>query len=76
MVDYGCRVSGCTVHFVDDHYDHGPIIAQSTVDVTSNDSAESLADRVFEAECELYPRVINAIAAGKVRVSGRHVDWT
>ena len=76
VVDYGCRVSGCTVHFVDDHYDHGPIIAQSTVEVTPNDSAESLAGRVFEAECELYPRVINAIAAGKVRVSGRHVDWT
>ena len=76
VVDYGCKVSGCTVHFVDDQYDHGPIIDQSTVKVTAEDSAESLAARVFEAECELYPQVINAIAAGKVRMSGRRVDWS
>ena len=75
VVDYGCRVSGCTVHFVDDQYDHGPIIAQSTVKVKAEDSAESLAARVFEAECELYPRVINAIASGKVSTTGRRVEW-
>ena len=75
VVDYGCKVSGCTVHFVDDHYDHGPIIGQSTVEVTAKDSAESLAAKVFDAECELYPQVINAIATGKVRVSGRLVKW-
>ena len=75
VVDYGCRVSGCTVHFVDDQYDHGPIIAQSTVEVKAEDSAESLAARVFEAECELYPRVINAIAGGKVSTTGRRVEW-
>ena len=75
VVDYGCRVSGCTVHFVDDQYDHGPIIAQSTVEVKAEDSAESLAARVFEAECKLYPRVINAIAGGKVNVTGRRVEW-
>ena len=75
VVDYGCRVSGCTVHFVDDQYDHGPIIAQSTVEVKAEDSAESLAARVFEAECELYPRVINAIASGKVSTTGRRVEW-
>lgn len=75
VVDYGCKVSGCTVHFVDDHYDHGPIIGQSTVEVNAGDSAETLAAKVFEAECELYPQVINAIATGKVTVSGRRVDW-
>ena len=75
VVDYGCKVSGCTVHFVDDQYDHGPIIAQSTVEVKADDSAESLAARVFEAECELYPQVINAFIAGKVRVLDRHVIW-
>ena len=75
VVDYGCKVSGCTVHFVDDHYDHGPIIGQSTVEVNANDSAESLAAKVFDAECELYPQVINAIATGKVQVSGRRVEW-
>ena len=76
VVDYGCKVSGCTVHFVDDHYDHGPIIGQSTVEVNSGDTAESLAAKVFEAECELYPQVINAIATGKVNVSGRRVEWS
>ena len=75
VVDYGCRVSGCTVHFVDDQYDHGPIIGQQTVQVNAEDSAESLAAKVFDAECELYPQVINAIATGKVKVSGRRVDW-
>ncbi|MFK7765973.1 MAG: phosphoribosylglycinamide formyltransferase [Mariniblastus sp.] len=73
VVDYGCRVSGCTVHFVDDHYDHGPIIAQQTVEVFERDTAAVLAARVFEKECELYPSVINAIARGKVSVSDRRV---
>ena len=75
VVDYGCKVSGCTVHFVDDHYDHGPIIGQTTVEVNAGDTAESLAAKVFDAECELYPQVINAIATGKVTVSDRRVDW-
>ena len=75
VVDYGCKVSGCTVHFVDDHYDHGPIIGQSTVEVDTGDTAESLAAKIFNAECELYPQVINAIATGKVQVSGRRVEW-
>jgi formyltetrahydrofolate-dependent phosphoribosylglycinamide formyltransferase len=60
----GAKVSGCTVHFVDDHYDHGPIIAQRTVRVLDGDTSESLAARVFAAECELYPHVINSLAAG------------
>lgn len=76
VLDYGCKVSGCTVHFVDDQYDHGPIIAQSTVNVKTGDNAEQLAARVFEAECELYPQVINGIAHGKVSVNNRSVEWT
>jgi phosphoribosylglycinamide formyltransferase-1 len=75
VIDYGCKVSGCTVHFVDDQYDHGPIIAQSTVAVQSDDSADLLAARIFEAECDLYPTVINAIATGKISVSDRTVKW-
>ena len=75
VVDYGCKISGCTVHFVDDQYDHGPIIGQRTVEVNASDTADSLAAKVFEAECELYPQVINAIATGKVQVSGRRVEW-
>ena len=76
VIEYGCKISGCTVHFVDDQYDHGPIIGQRTVEVIASDTAESLAAKVFEAECELYPQVINAIATGKLTVSGRRVSWT
>lgn len=76
VIDYGCKVSGCTVHYVDDHYDHGPIIAQETVPVLNDDTPEVLAKRVFDKECQLYPRVINAIASGNVTVDNRRVMTT
>jgi phosphoribosylglycinamide formyltransferase-1 len=66
-------LTGCTVHFVDDDYDHGPIIAQASVPVEANDDVKSLAKRVFDAECELLPQVINQIADGQVKVDGRRV---
>ena len=75
VLDYGCKLTGCTVHFVDDHYDHGPIIAQQTAPVFDGDDAAALAARVFEVECQLYPQVINAIAGGEITVSGRQVSW-
>jgi len=56
--------SGCTVHHVDDRYDHGEVIAQATVPVLPGDDVHSLADRVFAAECELYPRVLADLARG------------
>lgn len=74
VLEYGCKVSGCTVHFVDDQYDHGPIIAQETVAVERDDTAETLAKRVFAKECEVYPKVINAIASGMVSISHRTVS--
>ncbi|GAA4439218.1 phosphoribosylglycinamide formyltransferase [Bremerella cremea] len=74
VLEYGAKVSGCTAHFVDDHYDHGPIIAQSVVEVLTDDRPEDLAARVFEAECRLYPKTIAAIAEGRVTVSGRTVS--
>jgi len=73
VIEHGAKVSGCTVHFVDDHYDHGPIIAQSVVDVLPNDRPEDLASRVFDAECQVYPATIAAIAEGRVTVTGRQV---
>jgi phosphoribosylglycinamide formyltransferase 1 len=73
VLDYGCKVSGCTVHFVDNQYDHGPIIAQRCVPVENDDTPEALAARVFAAECDLYPEVIRWIAAGRVEVRGRTV---
>jgi phosphoribosylglycinamide formyltransferase-1 len=64
----GCKVSGCTVHFCDNEYDHGPIILQRCVPVLDDDTPDTLAARVFEAECEAYPAAIELIAAGKVRI--------
>ena len=73
VVEYGCRLSGCTIHFVDNEYDHGPIIHQATVDVSSNDSAETLAGKVQQLERSEYPKIIGKIAQGKVTVECRKV---
>lgn len=73
VLDYGAKVSGCTVHFVDNQYDHGPIILQRVTDVRDDDTAESLQQRVFELECEAFPEAIRLIADGRVRVEDRHV---
>ncbi len=74
VIDYGCKLTGCTVHFVDNQYDHGPIIAQRSVPVENDDTAQSLAARVFVAECELLPDVISEICAGSVSLMGRTVQ--
>lgn len=66
VLDSGVRLSGPTVHFVDDEYDRGPIIAQWPVAVYHDDTAESLGRRVLAAEHSLYPRVVHAVAAGAV----------
>ena len=73
VLAYGVKLSGCTVHFVDNQYDHGPVILQRAVPVLEDDTPETLAARVFEAECEAYPEVLRLIAAGRVRVEGRRV---
>lgn len=62
-IDFGVKVSGCTVHFVDNEYDHGPILLQKTCVVADGDTAESLQKRVFALECEALPEVIRSIAA-------------
>ena len=64
VVARGCTVSGCTVHLVDNEYDHGRILLQQAVPVLRDDSPESLAARVFAAECETLPEAINRIASG------------
>lgn len=73
VLTYGAKVSGCTVHFVDNEYDHGPIILQQPVPVLDDDTPESLAARVFEAECVVYPEALRRYAAGQVSVEGRRV---
>ncbi len=60
-IDRGVKVSGCTVHFVDNQYDHGPIILQRTCEVTDDDTADTLAARVFEQECAAMPAAIEKI---------------
>jgi phosphoribosylglycinamide formyltransferase-1 len=69
----GAKVSGCTVHFADNEYDHGPIIIQKTTSVLEDDRPETLAFRVFEQEREAYPEAIRLFAEGKLRVEGRVV---
>lgn len=72
-LDYGVKVSGCTVHFVDNQYDHGPIILQRVVPVLDDDTPQTLADRVFALECEAYPQVLQWLAEGRVQLDGRRV---
>jgi len=71
--DHGVKMTGCTVHYVDAGVDSGPIIAQQSVVVEDNDTPETLHDRIQQAEHELYPRCIAAIARGELRVNGRRV---
>jgi len=72
-LDYGVKATGCTVHFVDAGVDSGPIIGQQTVPVMDDDDAESLHQRIHQAEHELYPRCVAAIARGQIRIEGRRV---
>jgi len=73
VIDAGVKITGCTVHFVDNQYDHGPIIWQQPVPVFADDTADSLAARVFEAEKEAYPHVLKLLAGGKIKLDGRKV---
>lgn len=73
VIAYGVKVSGITIHFVDENYDNGPIIFQKAVDVEEDDTQESLAARILTIEHECYWRVIQAIAQGKIVVNGRQV---
>lgn len=69
----GAKVSGCTVHFVDDEYDHGPIILQRTVPVLDDDTPDKLAARVFEQECVALPEAIRQFASGRLEIDGARV---
>jgi phosphoribosylglycinamide formyltransferase-1 len=73
-IEYGVRVSGCTVHFVDDELDHGAIILQKAVEVADADTAETLAARILEHEHELYIEALKLIAAGNYKIVGRKVQ--
>jgi phosphoribosylglycinamide formyltransferase-1 len=72
-LDYGVKVTGCTVHYVDAGVDSGAIIAQQTVPVLDDDTTQTLHARIHSAEHELYPKCVAAIARGEVSVQGRRV---
>jgi formyltetrahydrofolate-dependent phosphoribosylglycinamide formyltransferase len=73
VVAHGCKVSGCTVHFVNNVYDEGPIILQRTVPVWAEDTPDDVADRVFREECVAYPEAIRLFAEERLRIDGRVV---
>lgn len=73
VIAHGCKISGCTVHLVDSHYDTGPIVIQRSCPVLEDDTPESLARRVFEEEKVAYPQAIRLYREGRLRVEGRRV---
>ena len=72
-VDYGVKVSGATVHFVDEKLDHGPIIIQRAVEVCHDDTEETLAARILKIEHEIYPEAVRLFCADRLEISGRKV---
>ncbi|GAB6180235.1 phosphoribosylglycinamide formyltransferase [Desulfotomaculum defluvii] len=72
-LQYGVKISGCTVHFIDEGMDTGPIILQAAVPVLSEDTEESLSARILEQEHRLYPEAIQLYAEGRLEVKGRRV---
>jgi phosphoribosylglycinamide formyltransferase-1 len=73
VIEWGCKLAGCTVHFVTEGVDEGPIIIQSAVPILDNDSSETLAARILEQEHKIYPRAVQLFAEGRLRVEGRRV---
>ncbi len=73
VIEYGAKLSGITVHFVDEEYNHGPIILQKAIAVLDTDNPHSLAQRVLRVEHSCYWQAIEAIAAGKIVFEGRRV---
>jgi phosphoribosylglycinamide formyltransferase-1 len=74
VLAYGAKVSGCTIHFVNEEYDAGPIIVQRCVPVLEDDTPEGLAARVLPEEHQAYMQAITLFAEGRLRVAGRRVE--
>ncbi len=73
VLEAGVKVTGCTVHFVDNEYDHGPIIWQQPVPVFDDDTVDTLSKRVFEVEKEAYPHVLKLLATGRIKLEDGRV---
>lgn len=72
-IEWGCKLAGCTVHFVTEGVDEGPIILQAAVPILDDDSPETLAGRILVQEHKLYPRAVQLFAEGRLHVEGRRV---
>jgi phosphoribosylglycinamide formyltransferase-1 len=75
-LEYGVKVSGCSVHFVDEGLDSGPIVLQAVVPVLDGDTEESLSARILEQEHQIYPRAIQQVLDGQIRIDGRRALHT
>jgi phosphoribosylglycinamide formyltransferase-1 len=75
-IDYGMKISGCTVHFVDEGMDTGPIVIQAAVPVDDHDTEEMLSERILKLEHIIYPEAIRLFSEGRLRVNGRIVEIT
>jgi phosphoribosylglycinamide formyltransferase-1 len=75
-LEHGVKVSGCTVHLVDEELDHGPIVMQCAVEVRQDDSVESLSGRILEQEHRVYPKAIARVLSGDFRVEGRRTFFS
>ena len=73
VIAYGAKVSGCTIHFVDEGMDSGPIILQESIPVLDNDTEDSLAKRILYLEHTLYPKAISLVMENKLKIIGRKV---
>jgi len=72
-IEWGCKLAGCTVHFVTEGVDEGPIILQAAVPILDQDTPDTLAARILEQEHKIYPRAVQLFAEGRLRVEGRRV---
>lgn len=70
-LEYGVKYSGCTVHFVDEGVDTGPIILQSVVKIKDDDTEESISKKILKQEHKIYPKAVKLFAKGKIKISGR-----
>ncbi|MCP4171757.1 MAG: phosphoribosylglycinamide formyltransferase [Fuerstiella sp.] len=76
VVERGVKISGCTVHFADNQYDHGPVVLQSSVDIPDGATPQDVADLVFEREKIAYPEAIRRVVSGRLSVDGRRTCLT
>jgi phosphoribosylglycinamide formyltransferase-1 len=74
--DYGVKISGCTVHFVDEHLDHGPIVMQASVDVAADDTADTLSAKILAQEHRIYSESLRRLLTEPWRIDGRRVVFT